>query len=70
MTIEAVPIFTVAYQLGRQLLLLDQVEQEALQSKVVTPEELERWRGDLQDLDERGAFFISLTVFVVAARKV
>lgn len=68
-TIEAVPIFTVDYQLGRQLLLLDQVEQEALQSKVVTPEELERWRGDLQDLDERGAFFMSLTVFVVAARK-
>ncbi|MGI8425580.1 MAG: methyltransferase domain-containing protein [Actinomycetota bacterium] len=69
-TIEAFSEFIDDYRFARQILVLDQVEEEALRSQVITPDELDRWRADLQDLDERGAFFASIIAVVVLARKI
>jgi ubiquinone/menaquinone biosynthesis C-methylase UbiE len=53
----------------RQAGLADRVEKVALETGVITPEELERWRMSLEQADEEGVCFASVTLVMVAGRK-
>jgi ubiquinone/menaquinone biosynthesis C-methylase UbiE len=68
-SIEAVAVHVTRYAIARQLGRFDIVEREALQAGIVTQDELDRWRSNLERADAEGMFFASSSVVIVAGRK-
>jgi len=67
-SIEMFPLFVTNYALGRQAALLDEVEQEALATGIITDYELKRLHTSLQEADAEGVFFSSVCLVMVAGR--
>lgn len=67
-SVEVSPQPFLSYPLAR-LGWLDEVERLALAAGVVTEEALARWRADLEDAEQAGAFFASLNHILVVGRK-
>ena len=63
------PIYCTEYALGRYIARLDEVEKDAIDAGVVTPEELQRWHSSLEQADKEGVFFASTCLIMVSGRK-
>jgi ubiquinone/menaquinone biosynthesis C-methylase UbiE len=68
-SIEMFPTFVTNYALGRQMLRLDETEQEALAADIITSDELQRWRDSLECAEAEGVFFGTVSMVLVAGRK-
>lgn len=66
---EANTLFFTSYPLMRTVIGLDYVEQDALSTNAITPEELARWRANLEQADREGWFFASVTGILIAGEK-
>jgi ubiquinone/menaquinone biosynthesis C-methylase UbiE len=66
--VEAVAIAFTDLATARRANLFDEMEQLALAEGVVTPEELERWRANLEAADAHGEFFGTGTGTLIAGR--
>jgi SAM-dependent methyltransferase len=69
MSVEITPIWSNDLLQARYLIAQDQVEAFAIAKNLVSQEELEAWRLELQRAHGRGCFFASLNVVMVAGRK-
>ena len=68
-TVEITPLWQNDLHKLRYLSVLDQVETFALVGNLVSEEELQAWRADLQQAHDRGCFFASLNIVTVAGQK-
>jgi hypothetical protein len=64
------PIFSTDYMLTRYIALLDKIENEAISTGIITDEELKHWHNNLERLNNEGIFFSSITMVLIAGRKV
>jgi hypothetical protein len=62
-------IANTSYQIARNAGHLDKAGEMAVAAGVVTADELARWRRGLEQVEAEGAFFSSLSLFLVAGRK-
>lgn len=67
--IEVAPTFLTDYQISRQVAYLDATEKAALDAGVITPNELEKWHADLEQLDSENKYFAVMLQVMVAGRK-
>lgn len=69
--IEACPglFYGSALALFRRVAVLDEIEGKALQTGILTAEELQRWKASLQHVSENGVLFASIMMIMVAGRK-
>ena len=65
---EVLPSQITDYALGREVTVLDKRETERLAASVITQDELNRWRDDLEQLEHEGGFFASFNLVLVAGR--
>lgn len=56
------------YALGREVIVLDRRETEALTADVITQDELNRWHADLERLEREESFFASFNLVLAAGR--
>ena len=56
------------YALGREVIVLDHRETEALTAGVITPDELNRWHADLEQLEREESFFASFNLVLAVGR--
>ena len=68
-TIEIFPLFSTDYTLTRYIALLDEIETEAVVAGAITKEELKRWHKNLEQANEKGIFFSSVIMVIIAGRK-
>jgi ubiquinone/menaquinone biosynthesis C-methylase UbiE len=68
-SIEIIPVHVTRYAIARQIGCFDIVEHAALQAGIITPDELSRWRSNLERADAQDMFFASASVVIVAGRK-
>src|SRR3989304_4108724 len=68
--VEIFPFFSTDYALTRYFALLDEAESEAITTGIITKEELQHWHANLEQADEKGVFFASFTMILVAGRKI
>ena len=68
-TYEVIPVVTTDCALARYLGHLDDVERESLNSSIVSPEELQRWRDSLEHSDQNGTFFATTNMVIVVGCK-
>jgi ubiquinone/menaquinone biosynthesis C-methylase UbiE len=66
--VELFPHYLTAYQLARQIFLLDQVEPVAFATDLITQDELHRWQTSLEQADRDELFFASFSMVLVAGR--
>jgi SAM-dependent methyltransferase len=66
--VEVAPAWSTDYRLARIMTLLDETERSALQQGIVSSEELRRWHAIMKASSERGTFFVSLSVVLLAAQ--
>lgn len=65
-------MFTVPvtdYELAKSGFMLERLEKEALAGKVITKDELSRWRSYLERAVAEGAFYLSVSGVIVAGQK-
>lgn len=67
--IEAHPILTTDYVFLRSAALLDETEQIALTTGVVTEAEVQRWHANLEQAASNGTFFSSINLVLAVGRK-
>ena len=65
-SIEVLAYQMTDYALGREVIVLDHRETEALAGGVITPDELNRWHMDLEQLHREESFFASFNLVLVA----
>jgi ubiquinone/menaquinone biosynthesis C-methylase UbiE len=68
-TVELFPFFSTDYRSTRYFALLDEGERAAIDTGVITEEELQSWHENLEQADEDGTFFASFTMTVIAGYK-
>jgi len=68
-TIEIFPLFSTDYTLTRYIALLDEIETEAVVAGAITKEELKRWHKNPEQANEKGIFFSSVILVIIAGRK-
>lgn len=56
------------YALGREVIVLDHRETEALAAGVITPDELNRWHEDLEQLEREESFLVCFNLVLAAGR--
>jgi hypothetical protein len=66
---DSTTLILTRYPEVRYLLLMDRVEQAALESGVISSDELENWHVDLSKADTDGTFFASVTGILVSGTK-
>jgi ubiquinone/menaquinone biosynthesis C-methylase UbiE len=69
-TYEAFNVPGTSYALLRQIMSMHRAEKQAIEAKVFTAEELERWRQSLERADAEGTFFCHASLILMAGRKV
>jgi ubiquinone/menaquinone biosynthesis C-methylase UbiE len=67
--VEAHAINLTDYSLARKILLLDKLEQYALEGNIVTEEELLRWRTSLEEAAANDAFYCSFNQVIAVGCK-
>lgn len=67
--VEIFPLFSTEYMLTRYVALFDKTEKEAINTGIITDDELKRWHSNLERLDNEGVFFSSIIMVLVAGRK-
>ena len=67
-SIEVLPYQITNYALGREVIVLDKRETDALAAGVITQTQLNRWHDDLEQLEGNGSFFASFNLVLVAGR--
>ena len=69
-SIQAEPVsFVFSYPETRYLLLMDRVEQAALDAEVITQVELARWHTINEESERAGTFFSTVTGILLAGTK-
>lgn len=67
--LEPFPVHAISYAHIRYLGRLDEVEQQAVATGVITTAELHRWQTYLKHADSSGSCFASLSLIMAAGRK-
>jgi hypothetical protein len=65
-----IPSFATDYAIIRQVGRLDEAEREAVSYGIITADELQRWGASLAQADRDGVCFASMTMVMLAGRKV
>lgn len=65
---EVLPLCITSYELARELVALDEVEKDAVESGVITQDELQRWHARFEQLERDGSFFGSVNLILMAGR--
>ena len=67
-SLEVLTFQITDYALGREVIVLDHRETEALAGGAITPDELNRWHADLEQLEREESFFASFNLVLAAGR--
>jgi ubiquinone/menaquinone biosynthesis C-methylase UbiE len=68
-TIGTFMLFTTDYGFARLIATLDESEAQAIRSGIITEDECNAWKADLEKADEEGMFFTSVGMVLLAGRK-
>jgi hypothetical protein len=67
-SLEIHPLYVTNLVLSRYLTRSEEVETQALNEGVISLEDLQRWRDDLERADGAGLFFGNLNLIMIAGR--
>jgi ubiquinone/menaquinone biosynthesis C-methylase UbiE len=68
--IEILPHFTADYQLFRQMASINETELAAIDAGLLTPDEIDRWRRDLERFANQGTFFACVNLILLSGTKI
>jgi SAM-dependent methyltransferase len=69
LVVEAGVLVLTDYRLARRVIGLDDIEQEATSAGIIAPEELHRWHASLEQAEQEGWFFASVTMILLGGEK-
>jgi hypothetical protein len=69
-TPEILPHFTADYQLFRQMASINETELAAIDAGLLTPNEIDRWRRDLERSANQGTFFACVNLILLSGTKI